>query len=102
MTTILLFSPLFLYSGKNLWVDFPRMLNNNSGSTVALVDVLLQIYDRSGEVAPLATDESAILCCQIWVMRNDPTVVDLEISWAIDPDRLSIDPFVVFSGKGLG
>jgi len=78
------------------------MMNNNRGSTVALVDVLLQIYDRSGEVAPLATDKSAILCCQIWVMRNDPTVVNLEISWAIDSDRLSIDPFVVFSRKGLG
>ena len=36
------------------------------------------------------------------MMRNDPTVVNLEISWAIDPDRLSIDPFAVFSRKGLG
>jgi len=78
------------------------MSNNNSGSIVALVDVLLQIFDRSGEVASLDTDKSAILCCQIWAMRNDPTVVNLEISLAIDPHHLSIDPFVVFSRKGLG
>ena len=54
--------------------------DNNGGSIMALVDVLVQILDRSGRGAALNIDVSAILCHQIKIMRNNPTIVNLEIS----------------------
>jgi len=60
----------------NNLVDFPRrlitvsstvlcsLLSNNSGSIVALVDVFVQILDRSGRGAALNIDKAAILCRQ--------------------------------------
>ena len=58
--------------------------DNNGGWIMALVDVLVQILDRSGRGAALDIDVGALLCSQIKVMRNNPTIVNLEVSSAID------------------
>lgn len=65
-----------------------RLLNHDCGSIVALVDVLEQILDRRRRRAALDIGVRAVLCHQIEVMRNNPTVV--ENPSTIDPDRPSI------------
>lgn len=79
-----------LISGSGLGSALCSLLYHDSGSIVTLVDILVEILDCSGRGAALDIDVSTILCGQIGIMRNDPTIVNLQISQAIDPDRSSI------------